>query len=137
MSQLEEAFDNVIKACYRQGRNDSPFDPPPTTPPTNYEPTPRPIWTKEFMLSALRQWRYMPNKVKSGGGPQGNKVVNADSRCIRPDGSFIDPANAGERLLFARAMAVWLNASSEERGFALEKLPLSPTVPILLLRTVP
>ena len=74
------------------------------------------------MLSALRQWRYMPNKVKTGSGPQGSKVVNADNRCISPDGSFIDPANAGERLLFAKAMAVWLNASSADRGFALEKI---------------
>ena len=122
-SQLEDAFDDLIKDCYRQGRNDPAHDPPPAAPPDDYEPTPRPTWTKEFTQAALSQWRYMPNRVRPGGGAgQRNKVVNADDRCISEHGSFIDPNDATQRLQFARAMAVWLNATDSERGAAQEKI---------------
>ncbi|EGB04086.1 hypothetical protein AURANDRAFT_67518 [Aureococcus anophagefferens] len=64
----------------------------------------------------------MPNRVKSGGGGQLLKVVNADNRCIREDGSFINPNDEAQRLLFARAMAVWINATPSDRDAAQEKI---------------
>lgn len=67
-SQLEDAFDDLIKECHRQGRNDSAYEPAPAPLPDGYEPVSRPTWTREFASAALRQWRYMPNRVKSGGG---------------------------------------------------------------------
>ena len=84
-SQLEDAFDDLIKDCYRQGRNDPAHDPPPAAPPDDYEPTPRPTWTKEFTQAALSQWRYMPNRVRPGGGAgQRNKVLAETKKTKKP-----------------------------------------------------